>query len=415
MSGPRLSPQTEWTNPTRTEFDHGVRWDRLTVAIGLIYATLSWSLGYGVLMPELRDEVTMSDSVASLHGSAFGFALLGAALLGPQLLRRFTRHRLLAWAALAMAGGAVVFGIGRAIALTLLGAAVTGLGAALMVLIAPGLVVDLHPDDPHGATSTLNATPMLAGLTLPFAIAAGGGALGWRWVYIVPVMVIGVVGAALASGHPAPPTVVGDGHGPVRSLRLPSILACWLVLVVGVMIELGIGFWAVEALEAVAGASSGTAAIALALYFGAMMTCRLVAGRLIATFGTARVLLASGIGHVLAVSVFVAGPGVVVRIVALIAAGLAVAPMYPVSVTRLMALGPTDVMAPVATLGSAAGVISGPLILGLASDAVGLRGALVALPVFGALFLVVLRRADRMTRGSAEPHSPNASDLTSVV
>lgn len=50
--------------------------------LGFGFALPAWSMGFGAMLPELRDEVAMSSSVAAIHGSLFGIFLLLFSVVG---------------------------------------------------------------------------------------------------------------------------------------------------------------------------------------------------------------------------------------------------------------------------------------------------------------------------------------------
>jgi predicted MFS family arabinose efflux permease len=377
-----------------------VRWDRLTVGIALAYAVLSWSLGYGALLPQLRSGLTMSDTVASLHASFFGWALFVTAFGGAALVSRVGRHHLIGVAAALMGAGALVFGVGSSLVVTLSGAGITGLGAAVMVLVAPGLIIDLHPHDAAATTSTLNAIPMVAGLLLPLVIAGSVDiGSGWRWPYIVIGVAVAVGAVGCAAKSPPPIAVRGHRGSPVRELSDRAVRMAWLVLVLGIVLEIGTGFWAAESLHQLGGVSTSIATALLPVFFAAMMTGRLLMGRLVRRWGTDTVMIGGALIFVVGFVPFWLGPGMVVRVAGLLAMGCGISSAYPVGVTRLLLLGEAAVLGPVSALASAFGVTLGPLMLGVASDAAGLRWAQLVLPATAALLVMVLV-ISRSTPGS---------------
>jgi fucose permease len=233
----------------------------------------------------------------------------------------------------------------------------------------------------------------LAGLLLPLALSASVAWWnGWRLVYVVPALVLGAWAVVAALGSQAPPSVVGERRSPFVSLRNGHVAMAWAVLVFSIVLEIGTGFWATEALQQLGGASTSRATALLPVYFAAMGVGRLGAARMVLAMGAPRLLASSPVVFAVGFVPFWLGPNLMVRVVGLAVMGVGLAPLYPLGVNRLLALGDGGSLGPVSALASAVGVVVGPLALGIASDAPGLKWALVVLPVTAALLIVVQRR-----------------------
>ena len=117
-----------------------MRWDRLSLGVGLSYALFSWSLSYGAVLPQLRDDLHISASVAAIHGSMFGVLLLLLAAVGRRSIAATSNRTLLRLTVVCMTAGGIMFAFGRSIAMTLPGAALGSAGAALFVIVAPAVI-----------------------------------------------------------------------------------------------------------------------------------------------------------------------------------------------------------------------------------------------------------------------------------
>lgn len=371
-----------------------VRWDRLTLGIGLGYALLAWSLSYGAILPQLRDDLHLSASVAALHGSMFGFCLLGFALFGNRVLAALSNRATLGLAVLAMVGGGAMFGIGRTPALTLTGAAITGAGAALLVIVVPAVVFAHQPQAPTQTMSTLNAFPMISSTLLPLAVSlAAAVAISWRVAYLAPVLLIGAAITITAGRAPVPSTAVEQPAKLAHIARVPLLARRWLVLVFGVMVEIGTVIWASSIMRDLGHASKNTAASLTIGFFIGMFVGRLTLTKLLDRINEHHLLMLSFIGSLGFLAPFLIGPGLAVRIIGLTGLGVFLSPVYPLSVSRIFELhDDTNTLGRVTAIASGVGVTFGPLLLGTLSDSFGLAWATVVLPAFAIAGLVSLGR-----------------------
>ena len=371
-----------------------MRWDRLTLGIGLGYTLLAWSLSYGTVLPQLRDDLHLSASLASLHGSMFGFCLLIMALFGSRILARMPNRLSLGCSVTGMVSGGVLFGFGHSPVLTLTGAGIAGAGAALMVIVVPAVVFAHQPQAPTHAMSTLNAFPMISSTLLPLAVSAAAAAtISWRVAYVAPLLLIGTAIAVIAGRSPVPGTAVPE---PARLREVASVAHIrrrWLVLVFGVMVEIGTVTWASSIMHDLGHASKGSAASLTIGFFVGMFAGRLALSRLLERIDEQLLLILSFVGSLGFLAPFLIGPGLAVRIIGLTGLGISLSPVYPLSVTRIFELhDDTNALGRVAALASGAGVTFGPLLLGVLSDMAGLAWATVVLPVFAIGGLITLGR-----------------------
>lgn len=371
-----------------------VRWDRLTLGIGLGYALLSWSLGYGAILPQLRDDLHLSASVGALHGSMFGFCLLALALFGNRLLATWTNRVLLSVAVVCMAGGAVLFGFGRSPAFTLAGAVITGVGAALLVIVVPAVIFAHQPQAPTQTMSTLNAFPMVSSALFPLAVSLCAAlVISWRIAYLAPVLAIATAIAVTAGRSAVPTTAVEQPAKLAHMARIPLLARRWLVLVFGVMVEIGTVIWASSIMRDLGHASKGTAASLTIGFFIGMFVGRLTLTKLLDRIDEHHLLMLSFIGSLGFLVPFLIGPGLAVRIIGLTGLGVFLSPVYPLSVSRIFELhDDTNTLGRVTAVASGVGVTFGPLLLGTLSDSFGLAWATVVLPVFTIAGLLTLGR-----------------------
>ncbi len=364
------------------------RWDRLTYASALGYCLLVAGLSVGVVLPELREEFGINGVIAALHGSTFGIGLLLAGMFGVRFVDHIGRRRALQIAATALAGGVTLFCTGPSWPITLLGTAFSGSGGALLVMVMPGLISDHHGRNRGEAFAAVNGAPGVAGVAFSLVIGAALSA-GWSWrppyLLLTAVFTLALVVVAL-------PVAVPDGarHGTfsLAHFRDREVLRPWAHMVNAVLAEFTVGIWAVTYLREVGNAGSGLAPV-LASVFGVMMfVTRLKLPLLLRWWGDAVVsysFLVLGAGAL----IMCFAPGYWWKTAGLVVVGFGGAPLYPLTVDRFYhraghALDAVSLGA-FCALASGVAVTLGPLALGVLADSVGLRWALLVVPVLSAV------------------------------
>ena len=325
--------------------------------------------------------------------STFGAGLLIVGLAARPLLRRGPQP-LLAAAALAAAAGAALLAAGPFAALAGAGGLLLGLGSAGLVLVTPAL---LRAGDRERHLSLLTGIASAAGIAAPLGLAAGD-ALGPSGrlallLLVGPLVVLAVTARARRPAEAAATPV------PAAPLRAPTPLVArrWVAIVLAVSVEFCFVVWSVARLQDTGLTPAAATATSTAFVAG------MAAGRI----GAARAAALPGIvtlccAVVAAATVLVAATGSAVgAAIGLAVAGMAVALLYPVTLSRLMDLLPADRGSGLGAIASGTAVLLAPAALGLLAGVVELRAAflIAVLPLAGALAAV-----DR--RGAAESKDP---------
>ena len=352
------------------------------------------ALSVGVVLGELREQFGLSGVVAALHGSTFGIGLLVAGVWGVRVVDRLGRRTTLQYATIAMLAGVVLLCLGPAWPVTLFGTVLSGLGGAMLVMVMPGLISDHHGEHRATAFAAVNGAPGLAGLLFSFviggALAAG---LSWRGPYLA---ITALFAAALA--FVAWPVDVPEGDRQadfsLKPFADPEVRTPWLHIVNAVLTEFTVGIWAVTYLHEVGKASSGLAAVVASVFGIMMFVVRLILPRLLARFGDATIMLSFlTIGFGALVMAF--APGLPLKVVGLTIVGFGGGPLYPLTVDKFYGRAGHKLdsvsMGAFCALASGAAVTLGPLALGVLADQVGLRWALLVVPVLAVLGAVTQR------------------------
>jgi MFS family permease len=372
----------------------GFRWDRLTYASALGYALLVSGLSVGVVLGELRQQFDLSGVIAALHGSTFGFGLLAAGLWGVRVVDRLGRRTSLAVSAATIATGIAMFCLGPSWPVTLAGTALSGLGGALMVMVMPGLISDHHGEHRAVAFAAVNGAPGLAGLA--FSLVIGGAlALEWSWrpPYLILTAIIFLALAAVAWPVTVP-HAMRRGAFRVAPLGKRDVFIPWLHIINAVLAEFAVGVWAATYLKEVGHASGGLASATAAVFGVSMFLSRLVLPRVLAQLGESTVAVSFCVLSMGALIMCFA-PGFVPRALGLAVVGVGGGPLYPLTVDRFYASAEHKVdsitLGAYCALASATAVTLGPLLLGALADSIGLRKALLMVPVIGVIGAITQR------------------------
>ena len=362
------------------------RWDRLTVTCALSFCLLVSGLSVGVVLGELRDELGLSGVVAAAHGSTFGLGLVLMGLFGLRIVARVGRPAAFWGTCVLIVVGVAVLCAGHSWPLTLGGTAIAGLACAMLVLLMPGIVADHHGPARVGAFAAINGVPGLAGVSYSLAIGAALGAgLSWRWPYLALTLFLAAL-LAVIGARASIPTSAPSPTSALALLRRPAARRPFIDAVHAVFAEFPLGVWAVTFLKEVGGSSSGAAAALGAIWGLCLMVARLLLPRYVTLTGVwARSI---GFGGVAVGSALMwMGPSLAVRITGLVIVAFGCSPLYPLAVDRLYARVDADSVAlgALTALASGVAIISGPLLLGVLADAIGLRNAVLAVTALAAL------------------------------
>jgi predicted MFS family arabinose efflux permease len=367
-------------------------WDRLTITCALSFCVLVAGLSVGIVLGELRDELGISGVVAAAHGSAFGIGMLLLGAFGSGLVARLGRPRAFWGSCATVTGGILLLCVGRAWPVTLLGASLAGVACSMLVLLMPGIIADHHGDNRAAAYAAVNGAPGLAGISFSLVVGAvisSGGS--WRWPYAL--LTLAIAAGVVVAGRRV--TIPASHLPPVKVLPLfrhRDITEPWLHIIHAVLVEFSVGIWAVVYLKEVGGASSGLAAALGAIWGLFLFVTRMRLPHIVAMFGPWTRSIAFATAAVGAVVMW-AGPGLWIRALGLTIVALGAGLLYPLAVDQLYERGDADAVTLgfVTALASGVGVTIGPLLLGVLADSVGLRHALLFVPILAVVGVYTAR------------------------
>ena len=343
-------------------------------------------------MPQMRARLQLTDMVrqGNLQTLLLFGVFLATVIAGP-LIDRFGNKLVLAVSALlatvAMAGFAVASGYRAAQVFGfILGAGGGGLNMASNVLVS-----DIFDDD-RGAKLNLVAVFFGVGaLFIPLTAAAVGPA------HIVAVM---LAAAAISAGCmvtylvlPFPPAREASGFSLLdagKVVRYPGVLLFAFLLFFESGNEAAFIGWT----STWAGGMSATArnaTLVLALFQAMMMLGRINASRLLRAITAQQLVLASGVGALIATLIVALAPSVLVLALGVALGGLACASIYPTMLAiagdRYRSFSGT-VFGVLFAVGLSGGMVF-PWSIGHLSQSFGFRAGM-AMPVLGAAMICVL-------------------------
>lgn len=228
--------------------------------------------------------------------------------------------------------------------------------------------------------------------------------LGWRLALLIPAVVMIAlliifregIRVNLHSGehHDTRPT--SAEQAPTNKVIFPVML-CWLMVLLGIAAEWGLGFWGAQFLESRLGLAPATAVSLMSLFFGGTVFGRLVSSRLLSIFdgrtmlfaviflGGGAILTLWGVAHIAS------------TVVALAVAGMCLGNFFPLILSNGIRLAPDRIglISVGATQAVGIALLIVPLTLGYIGERIGLVnaiGMLVAMPASMAIALYIAGR-----------------------
>ena len=323
--------------------------------------------------------------------SAFGVGSLVVGAAGRWVLRSGLQRALRTGAAV-MAVGVTLVAVGPGVVPIVAGGLLAGLGAAALVLVTPLLLAG--PDTTH-RLSRATAGSSAAGVMAPAVLGSVDltGVTGRTALLVVVIPLVAVARSARRSDPDdvAPPVLTG---------RIPvGVARRWAAIVLAVAVEFCFVVWGAGRLTETGVGDGAAAALASAFPVG------LAVGRLavppLMRRGWAPVT-AGAAATAAGTALLVAAPGPGLATLALVVAGIGVAPLYPVLLGDLLTVPGLAAWraAALSTMASGTAILAAPAVLGVLGDAWGLRiSFLVTLPLLGALVVVAGPRTGSTTAG----------------
>jgi len=350
--------------------------------------------GLGPCLVLLSRDLAVPRETLSWVSSGFGVGLLLLGATGERLLRLGAR-RVLRISAVAQGAGGALLAIASDVLPAQAGALLLGLGGAGMALATPVVLAG------SGATARMSRAfglSSLTGIASPLLLSAMDATTGrGRTALLVPLPALLWAAARVPATRPAPARPAHPGaRAAAGGVRIAA--RWWLAIVAAVSPEFAFVVWGAARLQD-SGLSPPAAAAAAAAFPIGMSLGRLVA---VPRLHERLPLVPAGAALAAAAALACAAPLAPAPIVlAIVVAGIGIAPLYPLTIDGLVhspSLDPRSASA-VGALGSGTAVLFAPLLLAALARVVSLRLAfLAAVPL---LVLVVALHARSAAGGRA--------------
>lgn len=368
--------------------------------------------GVGYVVPLLRRDLGLSESLAGLHASAIAVGIILSGIAGERFVRRLGTDP--AGRASVVAFGASAAGVAVAphVAVSLTGGLIFGFFGGVVLSLVNQQLSALGGRSASVALARANLSALVASLLAPLAIAAfedlgAGGRLG----LLVPLPLIGlieVVNWRRPIGGPRAPDARSARH-PAPG-RLPGTYwRAWVVLVLVVSIEFSVVFWASTLIGIQTGAGTSEATTAAAAFVLGMIVARAAVSTGLGT-STSRTRLMTIALVLVVIGILGAWQATTVPLsaVALFLAGLGVGPLYPVGVAFSLGLvrAAPEASAARTTLASGVAILFAPFLLAVTAERVGLVNAwpLLGVIALAAIGMLVVSRGD--SQADSRPDVP---------
>lgn len=369
---------------------------RAAIAFFFALSGLSFS-NWAVRIPDISVKLALNESLLGLLLLCPVAGSLTLTILSSYLNSRFGSRRMVRVASILVVISLVL--IGWATTRYLLGAAlvVFGMGMGLLNIAMNDQAAALERRYRRSIMSSFHGVFSLGGMigSLTGGALASIG-LAPRW-HLSCVALAAALGIAISHRQLlAPPPRHERVRGPLFVLPRGRLWLVGLIAAATVFIEGSMADWSALFLANI-GASSGYAALGLAVFTGAMAIGRLCGDRWLDRVGALRALqLGSAVACVgLTVAIVIARPDV--ALVGFALAGLGMATLFPCLLSmagRSQAMSPSTAIASVAMMGYLS-LLGGPPLLGFLAHAVGLHLAFVALALSAVVIIALSQPASR--------------------
>lgn len=376
--------------------------DRFTWLAYLLFAFFAYFLNIlGPITPFLKDELSLSYTVSSLHFTAYAVGILLTGLSSHILIERLGRRGTLWLGAFGTSASALVLIAGQSSGVTIGASFCMGVLGSLILVIIPSALSDQHGELRAVALSESNVIASLVSAAAPLMI--GWVAYlpgGWRLALGIPAFAPFLF--LLLFGRTAPPQLVSHHEDSPSARRpLPVLFwVYWVALVLAVSVEFCMIFWSADYLENSIGMLKVDAARSVSLFLAAFIIGRLAGSRLVQRFSTRSVVIVSILIAAVGFLLFWMTGTVVLSLTGLFLTGLGVASLYPLLLALAMgvARNNTVLAGARATLASGTAILALPLVLGRVADMVGIQLAygVVGILLIG-IFLIVLFTGNKVS------------------
>lgn len=366
----------------------------------LAYVTNSALTGFqvalGAMMPLIRDDLDVSLTVASLHFTVMSACGMIGSSLASGMAARFGRRPITIASLIACTVALLSICFAPSVVITLSGAVLLGLCGPFCVIMTQSEVMDHHRAHLATANAELNLIVSLAML----ATTLGVGPLvamtdSWRLSLLMPV-------AVLVAAYPILHSLQftdRQRRNRVRTRHEMSPLA-WLFCVVVMSqsaFEWCYGYLGAEFMNKVGGLSKESAATSMALYYGGLVTGRVLLVPAVRRFSSYALLVSSFVTALAGFLLMAGGPVLLLKLLGLLVSGFGISIAFPMIANLAGAAFPDATDWIIGKLYVAAGLAVGlaPFAIGSLGDEIGIARSFWVLGGVGLIGLIATQFLSR--------------------
>lgn len=355
------------------------------------YGAFVYALGASTLL--LREEQLTSRTVAALHASAWALGLVVMSAANSSVTRRLGRGASMRLGSILMIIGIAGYTSGLPPWVTTTSVFIAGLGGALMVAGLSAFLAVQQGAAAPASVSEANALGAVAGLVSSGAVGIGVVlTLGWRpalWLLMAVLVLVELWRGPIVSNF----NIVARPSTTTDSRKLPRLF-WWTcaVMLPAAGVEYCVALWSAEFLREQGGLGSGAAATSLTVVVAGLIVGRWGGSRIAERWNPEYLLITAFALSATAFMVVWLTSNIVLMLSFLFLTGCGVALHWPLAIARTIRVVPhqADRASGIGLLAAGLAVMTAPFILGVTADAVGLRWALLIVPVLSVLGVVLV-------------------------
>lgn len=348
--------------------------------------------GSGPAISFLRDDLHLSRAMASAHSLGMSIGGIAAGLSAQKLIHHFGRGKLLRWSSLVLSIGILLFCVGKAVPLTLLGFTLCFLGGVTIVQSTAaflshhqGRFASASISELHGIAAGFGLlSPVVIGLCVTYG-------LGWRIgmaVGVVATILVEIArGRDTASyGLPFSTEEEAVGHDVPGELPKAFWWAC-IAMICTSGVEYAVLLWSSDYLRSNGGLAKGASAIALGCVVGAMAIGRIAGSILTRRFSSELLYLGSLLLALVGFLGFWSSSAPIIMIAFLTITGFGLSLHFPFGIERAIKVSANRADRATTRIAIATAISSGvaPFSIGVLADHFGVSQAFLVVP--GALLV----------------------------
>lgn len=355
----------------------------------------------GPTLPPLLRELSFSYSQGGtiVFGAFLGFLM--ATLLTGILADLLGNKIILIIAGICLTVGTFIFSISSSFGLLFGAMLIVGLGTGAIEVGGNALIVELHSKNRGRYLNLLAVFHGIGALIVP--ILAGQlleADYSWRQVHQFSLALPILLGLFfVVVRYPRRPATPANGFdwAAVRHQGFTSKMR-WYYLLLGsyVACEISLSTWLVEFLQQTRNFSVSLSTLYLSLFFGGLMTGRLVGSVIVERVGYLSAILVSMVGAVFCLAIGIFGPVTLAFFMPL--SGLFLALVFPTTTAAVSDLhreNTSTILGLTFTFAGLGGAL-GPWIVGLASDQFGLQMGLASTIFYCIIVIFTTRKIQRL-------------------